>query len=70
MPEEIKIFKCYLETLSGKHSEYSVEILANKLVIRSKKGKVKLQFDLHAVLGCKIKLATIKSTPEMDREET
>ena len=48
-PEESNVFVCYLESVSGKLSEYSVEILEDNILIKSSKGKIKLQFNVNTI---------------------
>ena len=47
--DEVNVFACYLESVSGKLSEYSVEILQDNILIKSSKGKVKLQFNVNTI---------------------
>ena len=45
-----QVLVCYLESVSGKLSQYTSEILQDKLIIRSvNKGKVKLDINVHSI---------------------
>ena len=47
---EQQVFVSYLESISGKLSQYTSEILQDKLIVRSiNKGKIKLDINVHTI---------------------
>ena len=68
------VFVAYLDSVKGTISEYTVEILSNMLVIKSKKGKVKLQLNVHNLAtfsgGCETKMHISNEIKEQTAEAT